>query len=79
MPRVKLSISVDDEHLSRFANVLKDAEKAGMEIEQKHKDLGVATGSIDADKIDSLRSVKGVKHVEEERKFQIPPPESDVQ
>ena len=79
MPKVKLSISVHDEHLSRFAKVLKDAEKAGMEVEEKHKDLGVATGSIDADKIDALRSVKGVQHVEEERKIQIPPPESDVQ
>lgn len=79
MPRVKLSISVDDEHLSRFAKVLEDAEKAGMEIGAKHKDLGVATGSIDRDKIDSLRSVKGVKHVEEEREIRIPPPESDIQ
>lgn len=79
MPKVKLSISVGDKHLSRFAKVLKDAEKAGMEVERKHKDLGVATGSIDADKIDSLRKVEGVEHVEEERQIQIPPPESDVQ
>ena len=79
MPRVKLSISVDDQHLSHFAKVLKDAEKAGMKVEKKHKDLGVATGSIDADKIDSLRKVEGVDHVEEERQIQISPPESDIQ
>jgi hypothetical protein len=79
MPKVKLSISVDDEHLGRFSKVLKDVEKAGMKVEEKHKDLGVATGSIDADKVDSVRNVEGVKHVEEERKIQIPPPESDIQ
>jgi hypothetical protein len=79
MPRVKLSISVGDQHLSQFAKVLKDAEKAGMKVEKKHKDLGVATGSIDADKIDSLRKVEGVDHVEEERQIQISPPESDIQ
>jgi len=79
MPRIKLSISVDDQHLSHFEKVLKDAEKAGMRVEKKHKDLGIATGSIDADKINSLRKVEGVDHVEEERQIQIPPPESDVQ
>ena len=79
MAKVRLSISVDDKHLDKFSKVIKDAEKAGMDVEQEHKDLGVATGSIDAKKLDSLRKVKGVQHVEEERTFQIPPPESDVQ
>jgi hypothetical protein len=79
MPKVRLSISVDDRHLNDFSKVLKDAESAGMEIEEKHKDLGVATGSIEKDKVESLRKVKGVHHVEEERQIQIPPPDSDVQ
>ena len=79
MPKVRLSISVGDQHLSHFEKVLKDAEKAGMKVEKKHKGLGIATGSIDADKINSLRKVEGVDHVEEERQIQIPPPESDVQ
>lgn len=79
MAKVKLSISVDDKHMGKFSDVIKDAEKAGMDVEEKHKDLGVATGSIDAEKLDSLRKVKGVQHVEQERKYQIPPPESDIQ
>jgi hypothetical protein len=79
MAKVKLSISVDDEHLSRFSKVMKDVEKAGMEIDQELEDVGVATGSIDEDKVDALRDVDGVKHVEKERKVQLPPPESDVQ
>lgn len=79
MAKVRLSISVDDKHMGKFSDVIKDAEKAGMDVEEKHKDLGVATGSIDAEKLDSLRKVKGVQHVEQERKYQIPPPESDIQ
>lgn len=79
MPRIKLSISVDDKHLNQFEKVLEDVEKAGMKVEKKHKDLGVATGSIDTDKVDLLRKVEGVDHVEEERQIQIPPPESDIQ
>lgn len=79
MAKVKLSISVDDEHLSRFSKVMKEVEKAGMEIDQELEDIGVATGSIDEDKVGKLREVDGVKHVEKERQIQLPPPESDVQ
>ena len=79
MPRVKLSVSVGDQHLNRFSELVKDVEKAGMKVEEKHKDIGVVTGSIDSEKLESLRNIKGVAHVEEERKIQIPPPESDIQ
>ena len=79
MTKVKVSISVDDEHLSEFSKVMKKVEKAGMEIDQELEDIGVATGSIDEDEVGRLRDVEGVSHVEEERQIQIPPPESDVQ
>ena len=79
MAKVKLSISVDDEHLSQFSKVMKEVEKAGMKIDQELEDLGVATGAIDEDKVAALRKVEGVQHVEEERQIQIPPPESEVQ
>ena len=79
MAKVKLSISVDDQHLSQFPKIMKEVEKAGMEIDQELEDLGVATGAIDEDKVAALREVEGVEHVEQEREFQIAPPESDVQ
>ena len=79
MTKVNVSISVDDEHLSEFSKVMKKVEKAGMEIDQELEDVGVATGSIDEEKVGKLRDVEGVSHVEEERQIQIPPPESDVQ
>ena len=79
MTKVKVSVSVDDEHLSEFSKVMKKVEKAGMEIDQELEDIGVATGSVDEEKVGKLRDVEGVSHVEEERQIQIPPPESDVQ
>lgn len=79
MANIKLSISVDDEHLDQFAKIMSEVEKAGMKIDEKHKDLGVATGSIDEDKIDAVREVEGVNHVERDREIHIAPPESDVQ
>ncbi len=79
MPKVKLSVSVDDEHLSKFSEIVKKVEKAGMKVDEKHKDLGVVNGSIEKDKVDSLRKVEGVAHIEEEREVRIAPPESDVQ
>jgi hypothetical protein len=79
MPKVKLSVSVDDQHLSKFSEVVKKVEKAGMTVDEKHRDLGVVNGSIDKDKIDSLRQIDGVEHIEEQREVRIPPPESDLQ
>lgn len=79
MPKVSLLVSVDDEHLDRFSEVVERAEAAGMEVEQKMEDLGVLAGSIDPEKVEPLRRVEGVSHVEESRGFQIPPPDSDIQ
>ncbi len=79
MAKVSLLVSVDDEHLDRFSEVVRGVEDAGMEVEQKLEDLGVLTGSIDSEKVEALRQVEGVSHVEESRGFQIPPPDSDVQ
>jgi UDP-N-acetylmuramate-alanine ligase len=77
--KVSLLVSVDDEHLDRFSEVVRGVEAAGMEVEQKMEDLGVLAGSIDSKKVESLRRVEGISHVEESRGFQLPPPDSDVQ
>jgi len=77
--KVSLLVSVDDEHLDRFSEVVRGVEDLGMEVEQKMEDLGVLAGSIDSERVEALRRVEGVSHVEESRGFQIPPPDSDVQ
>ena len=79
MSKVRLSVSVDDAHLKRFPEVVKACRQAGLKVEEQMETIGVITGEIDADKVKDLRKVRGVSHVEEERRFRIAPPESDVQ
>jgi UDP-N-acetylmuramate-alanine ligase len=79
VPKVSLLVSVNDDHLDRFSEVVKDVENAGMEVEQRMDDLGVITGSIDSEKVEPLRQVEGVAQIEESRGVEIPPPDSDIQ
>lgn len=79
MSVLKISVSVDEQHLDRFTEVVKEIRQAGMKVEQQLKDIGVITGTIDSAKVESLSKVKGVAHVEESRQFQIAPPDSDIQ
>jgi len=77
--KVDLLISVDDEHLSRFSEVVKSIEGAGMDVDQQMEEIGVVTGSIEPEKVDPISDVEGVAHVEQSRTFHIAPPDSDVQ
>ena len=79
MAMVKLSVSVDDQHLDRFAKVVKDVKQAGMKVEQQLKDIGIITGSVDSAKVKSLHKIPGVAHVEESREYQIATPGNDIQ
>jgi hypothetical protein len=75
----KISVSVDEQHLDRFTEVVREIKQAGMKVEQQLNDIGVITGTIDSAKVESLNKVKGVAHVEESRQFHIAPPDSDIQ
>lgn len=75
----QVSISVADEFLDRFAEVVKRIEQAGLKVDQQLDTIGVITGSIDSDNIDQLDQVEGVAAVERSRSFQLPPPDSPTQ
>lgn len=79
MAEVKVSVSVDDSHLGRLDEVAQAAEAAGMTVQGREAAIGVLTGSVAADKLDRLRSVAGVEHVETQREVRVPPPDSEVQ
>jgi hypothetical protein len=79
MTKVHLTLSVSDSHMDKIATVAAAAKQAGLKVEQQLKDIGVLTGVIDQDKIDCLRQVEGISHVEEERTVSIPPPDSAIQ
>ena len=79
MSKVRLSVSVSDSHLDRMGDVADAAKRAGMTIEQRLTDLGILTGSIDANKIAHLQHMEGISHVEEEGTVSVPPPYSSIQ
>ncbi|HQR33364.1 MAG TPA: ketohydroxyglutarate aldolase [Blastocatellia bacterium] len=79
MSKVNLTVSVANDHLKDFSDVAVRCRKAGMNITQEMKSIGMITGSIDESALEKLRIVKGVSLVELERSFQIAPPGSDVQ
>ena len=79
MTDVKVSVSVGDSHLERLDEVSEGAEAAGMTVQRREAGIGVLTGSIAAEKLDRLREVAGVEHVETQRDVRIAPPDNRVQ
>ena len=79
MAKVNLSVSVKDEHLPRFSELVSQLKKTGFDVEQELASAGVVTGSIESHKVPELKKLAGVGHVEESRKIQIPPPDAEIQ
>ena len=77
--KVDLLISIDDEHLGRFSEVVKSIEDVGVDVARQMEEIGVVTGSIEPGKIGPINDVEGVSHVERSRDFQLPPPDSNIQ
>jgi hypothetical protein len=80
MSKMNVLVSVEDEYMDRFSEVAKACEDAGMNVEQKLKEIRVLTGAIgSAEKVELLRNLEGVSHVEEDRQIQLAPPDSPTQ
>ena len=79
MAAEEVNVSVADDHLARFPDVVRRMEKAGLKVQQQLEAAGVVSGSIDSAKLPDLEQVEGVTAVESSRSFQLPPPESDLQ
>ncbi len=79
MTKVHLTLSISDSHMDKIAKVAAAAKRAGLKVEQNLSDIGVLTGVIDQDKIETLRQVDGISHVEAERTISVPPPDSAIQ
>ena len=74
-----VNVSIADDHLDRFPDVVQRMKEAGLRVSQQMEAVGVVSGSIDPTKLSDLKQVEGVAAVERSRSFQLPPPESDVQ
>ena len=79
MSRVNLLISVNDRDREQISKVVEALQASGLKIEQVMKQTGVITGSIDSTQVEGISQVEGVAAVEVEQKFQLKPPESEIQ
>ena len=74
-----VNVSVDNDHLDKIGEVAAELRSKGMQVDQVLSEVGVISGSVPDDRRQALETVSGVEAVEEASKFQIPPPESDIQ
>lgn len=79
MAAIEVNVSVEPAYLPRFASVARAARKAGLNVTQQLKDIGVLSGSIDTSKLDALAAVPGIAAVEVNREIRLAPPDSDAQ
>lgn len=72
-------VSVDDGGPDEVATVVAALRKAGMVVDSVEESAGIVLGSVDPDRLEGLKAVRGVDGVEIQRHYSVPPPESDVQ
>lgn len=76
---MEIVVSVDDAHLPAMTEMVSALESAGMMIDQTMPVLGTVAGRIPPTRLADIGLVEGVAAIEEARRYQLPPPDSDVQ
>lgn len=79
MTQIKLSVLVEDSFLSKFDEIVEKIKAAGMNVEYALRITGIITGEADEQKINQLNNIAGIAKIEEQRPYQIVPPDSDIQ
>jgi hypothetical protein len=77
MATIKVSVSIEDDFLEQIARITKDLEEIGMIVEQTLSSIGIISGSIDSELIGQCSHIEGIKYVEPEKSYQLPPPDSE--
>ena len=76
---IDVLITVDEGHLGHITRIADECRKRGLASPQILESIGTITGAIDAGRIDDLKAVRGVLHVERGVEYQLPPPDAEVQ
>ena len=79
MSQVQVSISVERAYLPQIEQISQQLQSFGMNVEQVLSSIGVISGSIEPDKLNSLYQIKGVQNIESQQSYQLAPPNSDLQ
>jgi len=77
MAMIPVTVSVDDEHLDKLDDVVRQLREQGMTVDHVLVSLGIVTGSIED--VDALRDVEGVLRVDLEGSKGVPPPDQEIQ
>jgi hypothetical protein len=74
MAKVKVVVTVPNAEGRAFTAVVDRLRDAGLAVADAHDKLGLVTGSIDADKVNTLKGVEGVGYAREERAIKLVAP-----
>lgn len=77
--RERVTVTVAEAGLDRFDSVVGRLEAEGMEVEQALGALGIVVGSVPEGGRAAISALPDVAAVEGEHRFQLPPPDADVQ
>lgn len=77
MPKVRILISVSD--CADFKVVLDELMGNGLKVRRVQHILRIIEGSIESSNLETLKKVNGIMALEEQRDFQLPPPDSALQ
>jgi len=77
--RRQVTVTVADSHAGDLADVVARLALAGLEVEQVLTAVGVITGSVEESQLAEIAALPGVAAVEEQTRFQLPPPDAEVQ
>ncbi|HEV2883158.1 MAG TPA: hypothetical protein VGX24_17950 [Pyrinomonadaceae bacterium] len=68
MSKVHLIVSIDGDQPEMLDEVAERLTEAGMKVRERLHEIGVITGSADAEKVKDLSQVQGVTNIEPSRK-----------
>ena len=74
-----VTVTVADDQVGDINGVADQLKAAGMHIDQVLGAVGIITGSAPSERRNALERLPGVAAVEGEHRFQIAPPDAEVQ
>ncbi|WP_239308586.1 MULTISPECIES: hypothetical protein [unclassified Frankia] len=72
-------ITVDDTYRGSLAEIAAALRARGMHVDQIHEAIGIISGSVPDADWRSLEAVAGVRAVEPDTSFHLPPPDAPIQ
>jgi predicted transcriptional regulator len=67
MSKVEIIVKIEDAAADKISEIARECERAGMQVEQKMKAVGMISGAIEKANIGKIERIKGVSYVEESK------------